>query len=205
MILFPVLLRAETVQISSGVATAAHILHNKIDNLDNDQTQADQSFVPDAAWWDGDAGAVYGYLVVSTISYSAPAALEIRYNKELFNYPYFAAGDLKNGVNPNGYNNSDFSVSVSSSISLRIYAADKNIDFLVKFKDISDVESNDIGTEITVSFNSWQKLTFSWTAAELGGCDIKNVKHILIFAEPGDTDVTGKFYIDDVILEDAND
>jgi len=191
----------------STVSFKANVLHDRIDNFDNDASRWDQNLVPDGAWWDDGIVATFTYVVVSTLSHSEKYALELTYKKGTgAEWEYFSCTDLTDTFG----NNHDFSVSSSSSISMWIYSvksssSTNNIDIFIKFKDNSTPpnESNNIGTQVTTSSCTWQKLIWNWDSSKIGNCDIKNIREILIFPEPGDATVEGKFYIDDVFLENV--
>ncbi|RLD18559.1 MAG: hypothetical protein DRI36_01100 [Caldiserica bacterium] len=203
LILFLAMLLSETTMEVSTVTAKAHLLSGKIDDFENDGSRWDQNLVPDASWWDDGIVATFTYVVVSTLSHSGKYSLELTYKKGTgAEWEYFNCTDLTDTFG----NNHDFSVSASSSISMWIYSVESssstnNIDIFIKFKDENGTESGDIGTQVTTSSCTWQKLIWNWDSSKIGSCDIKNIREILIFPEPGDANVEGKFYIDDVFLE----
>lgn len=173
-----------------------------IDCFENDHDQADETSIPDAAWWTSDSD-VYTYPVVSTMSFNGTYSLEINYDKSGGGGKPWAvmyAGDLDNGSN----NISDFTLSISSSVSLQAYPVDKDVDILMKLRDINANESNNIQTLNAGTTNQWQKMDWTWDAASLGTCDPSRIKEVLLFFAPGDNAEIGTVYIDDLKLENIN-
>ncbi len=176
-----------------------------IENFENDESYNDEVNVPDAQWWTYD-GDVYQYQTVSTMSYNGDNALEVKYNKSTGGgKPWSAlnAGDLNSGSN----NVCDFSVSLSSSISLWVYPSGKDVDILVKLDD-GDGEAGDsidLQTLNAGTTNQWQRLTWTWDGVDLQNCNITDQWQILPFFEPGNSLETGNVYIDDLRIDEVGD
>jgi len=190
---------------STGTKTYASLSAGKIDNFDNDCSHADASRQTDAAWWDNadtNFGSTYTYSVQQSTYCSSPSALEVEYKKDdIEGYGYFNAGELNKK-----YNVSDFTISKSSSFSCQIYSTN-TVRILTKFRDINNKESGDIGIVKSSETHKWLKFIWQWSVdgSSVCGytCDIHNIDHIEFLVEPGSTSVSGKFFLDNLFLEDC--
>jgi uncharacterized repeat protein (TIGR01451 family) len=116
------------------------------------------------------------------------------------NWPSINAADLHTGAN----NVSNFSLSVSSSISLRVRPAGKDVDILMKLRgaDGGSAVTGDMQTLNAGTTDQWQLLTWTWDGVTMNDCDPERVEEIQLIFAPGQTE-SGTVYIDDLSLDDV--
>lgn len=159
-----------------------------IDNFENDLSINDQPNYPDAQWLGGTEIQVS---ISTSIAKNSSAAAKVIYNKTNNEWSWFDVTNLANSDNVHNF-------STAKKISADVYGV---IELLAKFVDKNGNESGDIG-------KCWGKVANSWTHVELDysnidwrSCDSRNINTIRFFPAPGESYVSGSFYIDNLVLE----
>lgn len=156
-----------------------------LDDLDTDHSHADAPDQRDARWWVSNP-AVYALETVSGVRGNSTSALHVTFQKPAGEeWAFVCAGDLDGPANLSYWLGRD---------RLTLQASGR-VKLLFKFKDAYSRESEDSPVFTVDSPAGWQDLTWELSAGMWGECDPRQVRELLVFAEPG-AQGSGDFYLD---------
>ncbi len=144
--------------------------------------------VSSLGWWRLDE--VYDYTLSESVAFKGRYSMRVKYEKTK-SYQIF--GGYIDNTSPK----KDFSK--YDKFSMMVYG---KVKILLKLEDRFDNQSN-VGIKTSLKKDEWNRLDFDLT--HLTGIDKTNIKNIFFFFEPGQVDVDGIVYIDNISVFKKDD